>query len=289
MKWLEITVTTAPDAAEAIADVLLQCRSGGVVEEAFPGGLVRLRGYLPSGPAAGVSVGAVAARVSVLRSAGLDPGPGAVDVREVEDDDWAQAWKAYFKPFAVGRLWITPTWGRSRPPAGAVVVEIDPGMAFGTGLHASTQLCLALLGARLRGGEVVFDVGTGSGILAIAAAKLGASSVLARDNDPLAVRIARENAAHNGVANRVTVEEGELLAGVRGQADAILANLTADAHLAFLPEARPRLRSGGWLAASGIVASRTADVEAASREAGFTILQSLDSGEWRCLVLGTAE
>lgn len=286
MKWLEITVTTAREAAEAVCDILLASRGGGVAEDAAPPGLARLRGYLPAGPAAEASVAAITSSVRALGRFGLDPGPAAVEVREIEDEDWAHAWKAHFKPFAVGRLWITPTWDRSLPPEGAVVVEIDPGMAFGTGLHPSTQMCLDVLDARVRGGERVFDVGTGSGILAIAAAKLGAASVLARDDDPVAVAVARSNAAFNRAADRVTVEEGDLLAGVRDQADAVLANLTADAHLVFLPRARPALRPGGWLAASGIVAPRLTAVDAASREAGFTVLQTLESGEWRCLVLG---
>jgi len=128
-------------------------------------------------------------------------------------------------------------------------------------------------------------VGTGSGILAIAAAKLGAARVLARDNDPVAVDVARGNVAHNRVAGRVTVEEGHLLDGVEGKAHLILANLTAEIHLEFLPEAPSKLAPGGRLAAAGIVADRAAEVEAVARRAGFTVLETMRGGEWRGVVL----
>ena len=286
MRWLEITVTTAPPAVEAIANILLECRSGGVAEEAAPSGHVKLRGYLPVGPATPVTLSAIEARVRGLSRFGLDAGPATVESQEIEDEGWAHAWKIHFRPFAVGRLWITPTWDHTAPPNGSVVIELDPGMAFGSGLHPSTQMCLMLSSRRLQGGETVFDVGTGSGILAIAAAKLGAARVLARDNDPVAVEVARHNVAYNRVADRVTVEEGDLLRGVEAQAHLILANLIADVHLDFLPQARPRLRPGGSLAASGVIEDRVHEVEAVARGAGFTVMDTMRSGEWRCVVLG---
>jgi ribosomal protein L11 methyltransferase len=288
MQWLEVTITTSAVSAEAVGDILLALRSGGLAEEPRRGGLVRLRGYLPAGPAAAEALEAIAARVRALAAAGLDPGPGTIDVRAIDDEDWAHAWKAHFRPFAVGRLWIAPTWDRTAPPAGAAVVAIDPGMAFGTGLHPSTRLCLIALDARLRGGEVVVDVGTGSGILAIAAAQLGARRVLARDTDPLAVRIARANVAHNGVAERVAVDEGAFLEGVLDRADAVVANLTADAHLRFLGAARAALAPHGWLAASGIVAPRLREVRSAAAAAGLAATETLADGEWRCLILQAA-
>lgn len=284
MKWLEITVTTAAPAVEAIANILLECRSGGVAEEATPSGHVLLRGYLPVGPATRVTLSAIKDRIRTLPAHGLDTGPGTVQTQEIEDEGWAHAWKVHFKPFAVGRLWITPTWDRTVPPSGAVVVELDPGMAFGSGLHPSTQMCL-MLSPGLRAGATVFDVGTGSGILAIAAAKLGAARVLARDNDPVAVEVARHNVSYNRVDDRVTVEQGDLLRGVEGQANLILANLIADTHLDFLPAALPSLLPNGMLAASGIIADRLLEVEAVARAAGFRVADSLRSGEWRCAIL----
>lgn len=286
MKWVEITVTTAPPAVEAVANILLESRTGGVAEESPQPGVVTLRGYLPVGPATDVTLAAIARRVRALPQFGLEAGPARIDTAVVEDAGWAHAWKNHFKPFAVGRrLWITPTWDRTPPPPGAVIVELDPGMAFGSGLHASTQVCLAVLEERLRGGETVFDVGTGSGILSIAAAKLGAGAVIATDVDPVAVGVARENAAYNEVSDRVTVREGYLLEGVPGRADLIVANLTADVHFDFLPTAGAHVRDGGIVVASGIVAARALEVQAVASGSGFQIVEGRGDGEWRCLVL----
>ena len=285
MKWVEITVVTAAPAVEAIANILLECRSGGVAEEATPSGHVLLRGYLPVGPATRVTLSAIRDRIRTLPTYGLDTGPATVETEEIEDEGWAHAWKIHFKPFAIGRLWITPTWDHTPPPHDAVIVELDPGMAFGSGLHPSTQMCLEMLSRGLWADATVFDVGSGSGILSIAAAKLGAARVLARDNDPVAVEVARHNVSYNRVDDRVTVEQGDLLRGVEGQANLILANLIADTHLDFLSAALPSLLPNGMLAASGIIADRLLEVEAVARAAGFRVADSLRSGEWRCAIL----
>lgn len=285
MKWVEITVTTSPPAVEAIANILLECRTGGVAEEHPDPGKAVLRAYLPVGPATDVTLAAIARRIEALPRFGLEITPGTIDTQIVEDEGWAHAWKIHFKAFAIGRLWITPTWEETSPPAGAVVVRLDPGMAFGSGLHPSTQMCLQFLEQRLRGGEVVFDVGTGSGILSIAAAKLGASRVLAVDADTVAVEVATQNVAHNGVADRVQVREGNLLDGIEERANLIVANLTADILLDFVPTAHARLVPGGMLTASGIIADRILEVVAVARASGFEILETLQNGEWRCVVL----
>jgi ribosomal protein L11 methyltransferase len=289
VRWLEITVTTTLMAAEAVGDLLLQSRVSGVEELPAGGRTVRLRAYLPLGPTTAETLEAIRARIAVLPTVGLEVGSGMVETAEVDDEGWANAWKTSFRAFSVGRrLWITPTWDDSPPPPDAVVIELDPGMAFGSGLHPSTQMCLEVLERRLRPGMVVLDVGAGSGILAVAAAKLGASRVRAIDADPVAVAVARENVVHNGVAPIVGVEEGDLLDGVRDAADIIAANLTADLHLIFLPGVLPRLAPGGIVAASGITAHRAADVAAAAGAAGLVMLETLGSGEWRCLVLGAS-
>lgn len=285
MTWLEVTVTTAPPAVEAIADIFLEARSGGVAETSLPSGLVRLRGYLPVGPATRVTLLAIRRRIRALPACGLDAGPARLRTREIDGAGWAEAWKDYFRPFAVGRLWIAPTWDRTPPPPGSAAIRLDPGLAFGSGLHPSTRLCLEVLAGHLRGGEVVFDVGTGSGILAIAAARLGAARVLAIDVDPVAVKVAGTNVAHNAAGDRVTVRKGDMLRGVKGRAHLITANLTADLHLALLPAARPRLRPAGILAASGIAQDRLPAVRSAARAAGFAIAATRRRGEWRCLVL----
>jgi len=290
MKWVEITVATSPQAVEAIANILLECRSGGVSEELLGPGVIRLRGYLPVGPATEVTLAAIGQRIQALPQFGLPIAPGTVDTAIIEDTDWASAWKSHYRPFRVGRrFWIKPTWEDAVPPADSIVIELDPGMAFGSGLHASTQLCLRVLEDQRTSGATVIDVGTGSGILAIAAAKLGAASVLAIDTDPVAVAVARENVAYNQVANRVQIDAGDLLAGVMLQANLIIANLTAEIHFQFLPTASSALAGGGLLIASGIVADRLLEVQAVAAASGFDPVEVRQDAEWRCLVLRQAD
>jgi ribosomal protein L11 methyltransferase len=289
MRWVEVAITTTPQAAEAVANILLETRAGGVWEERLRPGQVVLRAYLPVGPASDVVLRVIARRVRDLSRVGLQVGPGRIRTRVVEDEGWAYAWKRYIRPQPIGRrLWITPTWETEPAPPGRVVVELDPGMAFGTGLHPSTRQCLEVLEDYLKGGETVLDVGTGSGILAIAAARLGAARVVAVDVDPVAVEVATANVAHNGVADRVQVRPGTFLRGVSERGDLIVANLTADLHLEFVGEAAAHLRPGGLLAAGGIGADRCGEVEAVARACGWTIRDRRADQEWRCLVLAPA-
>ncbi|MDR5683558.1 MAG: 50S ribosomal protein L11 methyltransferase [Armatimonadota bacterium] len=280
MRWLEVSVVTGEEAAEAVGAILLDLGRGYVEEHAD--GDVRLTAYVPSGAVGRAS--AVRGRVRALRAFGLDPSPARVTVRTIPATDWAEAWKKHFRPFRVGRFLVCPPWQRAQPAPGEVPLVLDPGMAFGTGLHGSTRLCLQALAECVRGGETVFDVGTGSGILAIAAARLGAGRVVAIDNDPLACRIAAANARANGVAERVTVRAGDLLRGVRVRADLILMNIVAPAIVRAAPQVVRRLRAGGRFVASGIVASSLTPVLSAVSRAGLSVDRELAEGEWRCVV-----
>lgn len=282
-----MTITTAPPAVEAVANILLECRIGGIVEEHPSSGTVMLRAYLPAGPASAVTLDAIADRVHTLPSFGLDIGAGHIGSRTVEDSGWADAWKVSFKPFPVGRrFWIKPTWDDQPVPPDRVRIELDPGMAFGSGLHPSTQLCLRVLEDRLVPASRVVDVGTGSGILAIAAARLGAVKVFARDSDPVAIGVARGNVRRNGVESIVVVEEASLLEGIGGPVDMIAANLTADIHLDLLPTARHHLTPNGLLAASGIVTDRAPEVRAVAKAAGLEVVDEFIDADWRCLLVG---
>ena len=152
--------------------------------------------------------------VSANAQTGLDFGSLAMELKAVADEDWAENWKQYYKPFRIGkRLVVKPSWEKYREQPGDLVVELDPGMAFGTGTHETTGMCMELLDKHLQSGVAVIDVGTGSGILAIAAARLGAQNVLAVDIDPDAVKVAKENVAHNGVEQQVRVVRGDLVNG----------------------------------------------------------------------------
>ncbi len=303
--WVEVTVEASAEVSEAASAILHELRSGGIVEERRPRGRCRFRCYLPPSRLLSTTLRAIRARVHGLRAFGLDPGSVRVAHRRVRGRRWATAWRRQVPPVRVGSVFVRPSWVRVRPPAGSVVVDIDPGMAFGTGLHPSTQLCLRALPEALspranpsrsgralppsrRSRTVVYDVGTGSGILAIAAARLGAGRVWAVDNDPVAVAVARGNVRRNRVAEAVRVARGDGLDPARGQADVILMNIVADTVIGLLPAARRRLRPGGACIASGIVAGRVRDVLRAARAGGFRRRRTLRSGEWRAVVLEPA-
>ncbi|MHB8732403.1 MAG: 50S ribosomal protein L11 methyltransferase [bacterium] len=285
--WVELRVTVSAEAAEAAAEILRDLRGGGLVEERPAAGRVRFRVYLLPSQLLRATLRAVRARIRGLRAYGLDPGRVTVAHRRVRARPWATAWRVHARAVRAGRLLIRPSWVRAAPRPGDLVVAIDPGMAFGTGMHASTRLALRGLGQALarRTGAAVFDVGTGSGILAIAAAALGAQSVWAVDSDPIATAAARANARLNGCARRVRVADGSGIGAAPGRADIIVANIVADTIAELLPDARARLASGGLFIGSGIVAGRVRGVVRAARAAGFQKKAVLREGDWRAVLL----
>ena len=211
----------------------------------------------------------------------LDFGTLAIDTANVQDEDWSEVWKKFYKPFRAGRtLVVKPTWEPYEPQAGDHIIEIDPGMAFGSGTHETTGMCLELLEDALKGGERVIDVGTGSGILAIGAAMLGARDVLAIDIDPTAVRVARENVEHNGLESVVTTLEGNLLEKVDAQCELCVANIIADVICMFAAPLNAHIVPGGLFICSGIIKEREQDVTDALLAADYTILDVRRKGEW---------
>ncbi|MDR1136126.1 MAG: 50S ribosomal protein L11 methyltransferase [Clostridiales Family XIII bacterium] len=197
------------------------------------------------------------------------------------DDEWKDSWKEFFKPKRItGRLVVKPGWEDWNAKEGDIVIEIDPGMAFGTGHHETTTLCARLLEENVTPGCSVFDVGCGSGILSIAAAMLGAGEVLAVDIDEIAVDVSRENAAVNGCCDRVKVICADLNDDIDFKADIVAANLTADLIIKLANKIKSNLKPGGVFAASGILAERGECTSRAISEAGFEIRQFLVAGEW---------
>jgi len=224
---------------------------------------------------------------------GGDRVPGLeLQTRRLIESDWAEAWKAHYRVLHVGKhLVIKPTWCEYAARPDERVIEIDPGMAFGSGLHATTRLCLELLEAHVRPGARVLDVGTGSGILAIAAARLGAGQVLALDNDPMAVRVARQNVAINYLDESISVQEGTLTwpapgAGGRDERswDVVVANILAETIVELAPAFPACLAPGATLIVSGIIAEQAGQVVDALKQLGLPVIHRRDDGEWVALV-----
>jgi ribosomal protein L11 methyltransferase len=269
--YVEVSLQVSPVAVEAACHLLHELGSGGVVLDDEGAG--RLRAYLPRDERLGGRLAELRRRLDGLGEHFPGPVGWRIELAEVAEADWATAWRAHWRPRRVGRrLVVVPAWHDYRPAPGDVVLRLDPGMAFGTGEHASTRLALAALERELAAappGELtVGDLGTGSGILAVAAARLGAAAVWAVDVDPLAVRVAAENAARNGVAARVRVAAGGPEA-IPEPVHLLVANLTADLHVELAGAEASRLRPGGRLLASGVVAGEAERVRAALAAAGL--------------------
>ena len=207
-------------------------------------------------------------------------------VRTVDDNDWKDNWKEYFKPVKItDRIVIKPSWEDYEKQEGEIVIEIDPGAAFGTGKHPTTTMCIKALEKYIRTGEsTVLDVGCGSGILSIAAVLLGARDVLGIDIDPLAVIVSKENAAFNKLEDRISIVEGDLTKGVDYKADIVVANLMADLVVILAKDVRRHLNPGGLYVSSGILAEKKEEVAAKIREAGFEIVEIYEEDEWVCIV-----
>jgi ribosomal protein L11 methyltransferase len=211
----------------------------------------------------------------------------APQIRFLAESDWAEAWKANYDVLEVGRhLVIKPSWCDYFPQPGDLIISLDPGMAFGSGLHPTTRLCLEILEDYVRPHAAVLDVGTGSGILAIAAVRLGASTVVALDTDPLAARIARENVYLNNVEAAVHVEQGsvQVLDVPPATFNIVIANILSEAIIELASALAASLSSDSVLVASGIIADQSAAVIDALREAGVSILERRDADDWVALI-----
>lgn len=300
--WLELAVEADLEAVEAISEILSRVAPGGTsVEPGYeltdeglgaridPSRPAIVRAYVPARDAAAAERAAADADADLdhLRAFGLRP-IGELRTRLVHETDWATAWKAHFPVLRVGRrLVIRPTWRRHRRIPGDVVLALDPGMAFGTGLHPTTRLCLTALegvvDADAMAGARALDVGCGSGILAIAAVRLGAARVDAVDIDPIAVEATTANARRNAVARRITARVGSLPSG-SGPYELVLANLIASLLVTLAPLLAAELAPGGTLVASGIFRDREPEVRAAFDAADLAVTERLAEGDWVALV-----
>ncbi|WP_151735911.1 50S ribosomal protein L11 methyltransferase [Paenibacillus tengchongensis] len=350
MLWHELTVHTTEEAQEMVSNLLYEAGAGGVsIEESgslsktretrygelydeplndIPLGEAVIKGYYSQETDMEEVVREVTPRVEELRSFGIDPGKALISWRTVDEEDWAHAWKQYFKPLRVSeRLTIKPTWEEYTPSSPEErIIELDPGMAFGTGTHPTTALCLRALEKHISGGEEVIDVGTGSGILAVGAVLLGSGPVLALDLDPVAVESARQNVALNGLEQAITVKESDLLsllggsgamdtdaAGLwpsarqehRGDAGEavqgaeveealgvslpvriVVANILAEILVLFTDDVYRALQPGGVYISSGIYKDKEELVAHALTASGFEIMEVSREEDWVAFTAG---
>ena len=209
--------------------------------------------------------------------------------RKVSETDWSDEWKQYFHVTRMGKhIVVKPSWECYEPEVEDVVLELDPGMAFGTGTHPTTVLVLEALEKLIYPDTTVFDVGTGSGILAMTAAKLGAKNIKAVDIDGVAVRTAKENIAKAGLADRIEVKQGDLLHGTEGKADVIVANILADIIIQLLPDIPGKLKKGGLFFASGIIEDYQQDVTEAAVKVGLRVKEVTRIKDWVGLLMEKA-
>ncbi|HEY3297677.1 MAG TPA: 50S ribosomal protein L11 methyltransferase [Armatimonadota bacterium] len=285
MRWAEISVETNDQGRDAVSNLMIENGCGGVViSNEAP---IVVKGYLPVDDRLEDRLLRIKAGTADLPKFGLEIGSGEMTITYAEDQDWAEAWKQFFRTTRVGsRTVIKPTWDEyTDPQLHDILIELDPGMAFGTGSHQTTRLCLISLEKYMRSRKVVIDFGTGSGILAIAAAKLKARLVIAFDSDDLAVKAARENVLRNEVEHIVEVHRAESPSFIGdGAADIVTANIVAETIMASAEEIARILKTGGMLIASGITTGKALDVEQVLRNLGFDIAETLTDGEWVAIV-----
>lgn len=298
MRWLELSVEADVEAVEAVSEILGRVATGTAVQ---PTRLIRdpadelaaredttapfvVTAHVADGPDAPFAVDATERALWHLQAFGFRP-VGQLQVRAVDDADWTDAWKRHYVPQRIGRVVIVPSWIPYEAAPGDADITLDPGMAFGTGLHPTTRACLELLQQVSPMADRVLDVGSGSGVLALAALRLGAGSAVGYDTDPSAVEAAGSNAERNHLGGRLEVRLGTLPDIAEERFPLVLANLVAALLVDLAARLAAHLEPGGVLVAGGIISGRANEVIEAFGIAGLTVTEQRDDGEWDALRL----
>jgi ribosomal protein L11 methyltransferase len=309
MKWSEISIHTTNEAIEPISNILHEAGASGVVIEDpfeltkeredqfgeiyqlnpddYPEEGVIIKAYLPVNSFLGETVDAIKESINDLILHDIDLGLNKVTISEVNEEEWATAWKKYYNPVKISeKFTIVPTWEIYEPVSSdELIIELDPGMAFGTGTHPTTVMCIQALERTVRPGDRVLDVGTGSGVLSIAAALLGAEDVRAYDLDEVAVTSAKLNIKLNKVQDKVAIAQNNLLDAVdENSADVIVANILAEVILRFTDDVARVVKPGGSFIASGIIQPKKDLVKDALIHSGFEIVETILMEDWVAII-----
>ena len=305
--WIEVRVITNSEALEPVSGIFYSLDCKGVAIEdpndilgreqgpltwdfadldvlEHKGDVAVVKGYFSEEDNIEDILNFVNERLEDIKNQGIDITPGTVESEKMFEEDWANNWKKYYKPFRVGKsLIVKPIWEDYEAKDGDLVVELDPGMAFGTGDHETTNMCMKALEEYVTKDSVVFDVGCGSGILAIAAAKLGAKKAVGVDLDPVAVESAKENVSYNNLDN-IEILYGNLVDVIEGKADVVVANILAEIICILTEDVKRVLKDGGVFITSGIIHDRVDMVVNKMEASGFEVIQVNRDGEWNCII-----
>ncbi|MCM3674055.1 MULTISPECIES: 50S ribosomal protein L11 methyltransferase [Peribacillus] len=308
MKWSEFAIQTTNEAVEPVSNILHEAGASGVVIEDplelvkerenvfgeiyhlnpddYPNEGVVIKAYLPVNSFLGDTIDAIKESINNLLLFDIDLGKNVVSISEVNEEEWATAWKKYYNPVKISeRFTIVPTWEDYTPVSSdELIIELDPGMAFGTGTHPTTVMCIQALERTVRPGDLVVDVGTGSGVLSIAAALLDAKRIQSLDLDEVAVQSAIQNVELNNVQDKVSVSQGNLLDGVNEQADIVVANILAEVIMRFTDDVAKVVKPGGYFIASGIIQTKKQDVKDAIITSGFTVEETILMEDWVAII-----
>ena len=305
--WVEVRVITISEALEPISGIFygLDCKGVAIEDpndilgrEQGPltwdfadinvlehrGEAAVVKGYFSEEDNVEEIVTYIEEKVNEIKELGINVGEGKVESEVKYEKDWADTWKQYYKPVLVGeRIVVKPIWEEYEPKGNELVVELDPGMAFGTGTHETTRMCIQALEKYVKEESTVFDVGCGSGILAIAAAKLGAKLAVGVDLDPVAVESSIENVGYNNL-NNIEILHGNLVEVIDGKADIVVANILAEIICILTDDVKRVMKDGGVFITSGIIHDRVDMVCEKLEATGFEVIEKNRDGEWNCIV-----